>query len=63
MSKYIYRITAFKDGEKRILAEYRGDDTGLYRFELERTEKKVETRDKKVSCGRETCCGAINCKC
>ena len=48
MSKYIYRITAFKDGEKHILAEYRGDDTGMYRFELERMEKRSETRDKNM---------------
>ena len=59
MSKYIYRITAFKDGEKRILAEYRGDDTGMYRFELERVEKTVETKqccnDENMSCESKSC--------
>ena len=33
---YIYKLVAYKDGKKTLLAEYRGDDTGLYRFEIER---------------------------
>jgi len=44
MSKHIYRLIAFKDGEKRILAEYRGDDAGLYNYKVERVEIKTEKR-------------------
>ena len=49
--KYGYRLTAFRDGKKVILAEYRGDDTGLYRFEVERFEIKHFGDD---------CCGDEN---
>jgi len=45
MSKHIYRLIAYKDGRKVTLAEYRGDDTGLHGFEIERVERKSETRE------------------
>ena len=44
MTKHIYRLIAFKDGRKLILAEYRGDDTGLYGYEVERVEIRCEKR-------------------
>ena len=44
MTKHIYRFIAFKDGRKRILAEYRGDDAGLYYYQIERVEIRCEKR-------------------
>jgi len=45
MTKHIYRLIAFKDGRKLILAEYRGDDTGLYGYEVERVETRCEKQE------------------
>lgn len=46
MRKNVYRLIAYKGGEKQILAEYRGDDTGLYNFQIERREERREYSDK-----------------
>ncbi len=53
MSNRIYRLIAYRGGKKVILAEYRGDDTGLYYFQIERMEKGVETE----LCCKERCAG------
>lgn len=45
MTHYIYRLIAYKDGRKVTLAEYRGDDEGLYYYQIERVEKQSETRE------------------
>lgn len=66
-SKYGYRLTAFRDGKKQILAEYRGDDTGLYRFEVERYEIKCCgddcCGDEEVPCDGATCQCGSECQC
>ena len=47
MDKYIYRLIAYKDGEKIILAEYTEGDDGIYGFEIERV---------KGPCCSDDCC-------
>ncbi len=42
MVDWIYRLIAHRDGEKVILAEYRGKTDGLYAFDIERVEKGIE---------------------
>ena len=69
MSNRIYRLIAYRGGKKVILAEYRGDDTGLYYFQIERMEKGVETElcckercaTEDVSCRREPCTCDAKC--
>ena len=57
LTNYIYRLIAYKDSSKCVLAEYRGDDTGLYNMQIERVEIKTEKRcsNTGVSCGSESC--------
>jgi len=45
MTRYIYRLTAFRDGRKVLLAEYRGDTEGMYGYRVERVEEKCERRE------------------
>lgn len=63
---YGYRLIAKKNGKKVILAEYRGDDAGLYDFNIERfkTENGEDCcGDEKVPCDEEKCCGGSECQC
>lgn len=62
---YIYRLIAYKDGSKRILAEYRGDTVGYYNFQIERVEIKTEKRERcSDGCGAtDMSCGSDACTC
>lgn len=62
-----YRLIAKKAGKKLILAEYRGDDYGLYDFNIERFEIKHSgdqcCGDEEMSSDGEACCGSTECNC
>ena len=67
--RHVYRLIAFKDSKKRILAEYRGDTEGYYNFQIERVEIKTEKREccsdgcgtENMSYGSNACtCDAIS---
>ena len=38
---HIYNLIAYRDGVKETLCTYRGDDTGLYNFQVERVNGKT----------------------
>lgn len=57
---YGYRLIAKKAGKRVVLAEYRGDDTGLYDFNVERfklIDGECGGGNTKVPCGGKPCTG------
>jgi len=54
---YIYNLIAYRDGVKLILCTYRGDDTALYNFQIEKVKGKTLGDCCGENCTNECACG------